>query len=135
MSINSWRGNPWFLNVSYSPENNWNSFGWTGQFWMAECTLGFTHRKSRLGWELGYNWFHSFRLFTVEVGCFYLGAPSCWHWFGWQVLLVGLHSMWSFQKQFFCHRIWFIHLGELGSNTSATRCSPWARQVKWIKLG
>jgi hypothetical protein len=83
---------------------------WTGHFWMAEWTLGFTHRNSRVRWELGSNWFHSFKVFTAEVDCFCPGSPSCWHWFGgqgcvWQVLLIGLHSMWGYQKQFLSSKL------------------------------
>jgi hypothetical protein len=108
---------------------------WTGHFWVADCTLGFMHRNSRLWWELGYNWFHSFKLFTVEVDCFSSGSPSCWHWFRGQVLFIGLHSMWGLKKHFFVVEINLFTQRNLTLMSLATHCSPWTGQVKSIKSG
>jgi hypothetical protein len=44
------------------------------------------------------------------------GSPSCWHCFRgqgcvWQVLLVGLHSTWGFQKHLFLSSTLIYALG------------------------
>jgi hypothetical protein len=83
---------------------------WTGHFWIVECTLGFALWNGRLKWVLGYNWFYTFHsvycrssllLSRFSILLALVQGEGCI----WQVLLIGLHSMWGFQILFFISEI------------------------------